>query len=110
MDCILRPDIRAWFIFSIFAGDKSWVAGVELAAAGEPRVRKPRIWGVALRALTPATPRCDRPFEPCLDRDEESRCKQREGARPHLGAPALGGLAGSFSRVVTNRNISQNVF
>jgi len=56
----------AWFNFSIFAGDKSWVAGVELATAGEPPARKPRIWGgVALRASTPATPRCNLLLEPC---------------------------------------------
>ena len=33
------------FNFSIFAGDKSWVAGVELATASEPPARKPQIWG-----------------------------------------------------------------
>jgi len=27
----------AWFNFSIFAGDKSWVAGVELATASGPQ-------------------------------------------------------------------------
>jgi hypothetical protein len=39
------PVAAAWFNFSIFAGDKSWVAGVELATASEPPARKPRIWG-----------------------------------------------------------------
>jgi len=43
----------AWFDVS----DKSWVAGVELATASEPPARKPRIWGVALRASTPASPK-----------------------------------------------------
>jgi hypothetical protein len=32
----------AWFNFSVFAGDKSWVAGVELATDSEPPARKPR--------------------------------------------------------------------
>ena len=27
------------------AGDKNWVARVELALAGEPPARRPRIWG-----------------------------------------------------------------
>jgi len=49
----------AWFNFSIFAGDKSRVAGVELATASEPPARKPRIWGRHPRASTPATPRCN---------------------------------------------------
>jgi hypothetical protein len=29
----------------MFLGDKSWVAGVELATASEPPARQPRIWG-----------------------------------------------------------------
>jgi len=53
------PIVAAWFNFSIFAGDKSWVAGVELATASEPPARKPRIWGRRPRASTPATPRCN---------------------------------------------------
>jgi len=53
------PNKAAWFNFSIFAGDKSWVAGVELATASEPPARKPRIWGRRPRASTPATPRCN---------------------------------------------------
>gem|GEM_PF-3704189 len=44
------PIAAAWFNFSIFAGDKSWVAGVELATASEPPARKPRIWGRRPRA------------------------------------------------------------
>src|SRR5208337_3469363 len=53
------PIVAAWFNFSIFAGDKSWVAGVELATASEPPARWPRIWGRRPRASTPATPRCN---------------------------------------------------
>ena len=47
------------------AGDDSWVAGIELATASEPPAQKPRIWGVALRASTPATPELEPAFEPC---------------------------------------------
>ena len=47
------------------AGDDSWVAGIELATASEPPARRPRIWGVALRASTPATPELEPAFEPC---------------------------------------------
>ena len=39
------------------AGDKLWVAGVELAEPASPR-RKPRTGGVDLRSSTPATRRC----------------------------------------------------
>ncbi len=53
-----QPHIRflAWFNSRIFAGDKSGVAGVELAIASEPPARQPRIWGRRPRASTPATP------------------------------------------------------
>jgi hypothetical protein len=41
-----RPTcVPPWFNISIFAGDKSWVAGVELATASEPPARRPRIRG-----------------------------------------------------------------
>ena len=36
---------QAWFNSRILAGDKSGVAGVELATASEPPARRPRIWG-----------------------------------------------------------------
>ena len=39
------------------AGDKLWVAGVELAKPASPR-RKPRTRGVELRSPTPATRSC----------------------------------------------------
>ena len=39
------------------AGDKLWVAGVELAEPASPR-RRPRTGGVDLRSPTPATRRC----------------------------------------------------
>jgi len=42
----------------VFAGDKSWVAGVELAAAIEPPARKPRIWGRRPPGVDPSRPRC----------------------------------------------------
>jgi hypothetical protein len=40
-----RAHIGARFNFSISAGDKNRVAGVELATASEPPARQPRIWG-----------------------------------------------------------------
>ena len=40
-----HPSNSAWFNLSIVAGNKSWVAGVELATASEPPARKPRTWG-----------------------------------------------------------------
>src|SRR5208337_709444 len=46
----------AWFNSRIFAGDKSWVAGVELATASEPQRASLGSGGVALRASIPATP------------------------------------------------------
>jgi len=46
----------AWFNFSTFAGDKSWVAGVELATASEPPARKPRIWGRRPSGVAPSHP------------------------------------------------------
>src|SRR5208337_1907037 len=74
------PIVAAWFNFSIFAGDKSWVAGVELATASEPPARKPRIWGRRPWASTPATPRCNlllnhshRPATFTLPEQEEHR-------------------------------------
>ena len=39
--------------------NKSWVAGVELATASEPQRGSLGSGGVALRASTPATPRCN---------------------------------------------------
>jgi len=47
---------RTCFNFSIFAGDKSWVAGVELATASEPPARKPRIWGRRPPGVDPSHP------------------------------------------------------
>jgi len=47
---------QAWFNSRILAGDKSGVAGVELATASEPPARQPQIWGRRPRASTPATP------------------------------------------------------
>ena len=46
----------AWFNFSIFAGDKSWVAGVELATASQLPARKPRIWGRRPSGVDPSHP------------------------------------------------------
>jgi hypothetical protein len=40
----------------IFAGDKSWVAGVELATASEPPARQPRIWGRRPVGVDPSHP------------------------------------------------------
>ena len=39
------------------AGGKSWVAGVELATAGAPPARKPRIWGRRPLGVDPSHPR-----------------------------------------------------
>ena len=51
---------RAWFNFSIFAGDNSWVAGVELATASEPPARRPRIWWRRPSGVDPSHPlRCN---------------------------------------------------
>ncbi|HEX3447156.1 MAG TPA: hypothetical protein VHS97_02830 [Isosphaeraceae bacterium] len=51
---------RAWFNFSIFAGEKSWVAGVELATVSEPPARLPRIWGRRPSGVDPSHPlRCN---------------------------------------------------
>jgi hypothetical protein len=50
----------ASFNVSIFAGDKSGVAGVELATASEPPAQKPRIWGRRPSAVDPSHPlRCN---------------------------------------------------
>jgi hypothetical protein len=50
----------ARFNFSIFAGDKCWVAGVELTTANEPPARKPQIWGRRPSADDPSHPlRCN---------------------------------------------------
>jgi len=51
-----KIEVLAWFNFSIFAGERSWVAGVELAAAGEPPARKPRIWGRRPPGVDPSHP------------------------------------------------------
>jgi hypothetical protein len=57
-DC--TPGIPAWFNLSIFAGDKSWVAGVELATASEPPAQKPRIWGCRPAGVDAShPPRCN---------------------------------------------------
>ena len=45
MGKIPMPGKRAWFKIIDTAGDKSRVAGVELAIASEPPVRRPQIWG-----------------------------------------------------------------
>ncbi len=45
LDAGTTAPVQAWFNVSIFGGDKSWVAEVELATASEPPVRKPRTWG-----------------------------------------------------------------
>ncbi|HEX3447602.1 MAG TPA: hypothetical protein VHS97_05080, partial [Isosphaeraceae bacterium] len=51
---------RAWFNFTIFAGEKSWVAGVELATVSEPPARMPRIWGRRPSGVDPSHPlRCN---------------------------------------------------
>jgi hypothetical protein len=46
----------AWFNVSIFAVDKSGVAGVELATASEPPARTPRIWGRRPSGVDPSHP------------------------------------------------------
>jgi hypothetical protein len=46
----------AWFNSRIFAGDKSGVAGVELATASEPPARQPRIWGRRPSGVDPSHP------------------------------------------------------
>ena len=50
---------------SILAGDKSGVPGVAAAKANELSARRLPIWGVALRAPTPATPVMKPVTEPC---------------------------------------------
>ena len=57
-------EFRAWFKFSIFGGDRTWVAGVELATASEPPAPSLGPGGVALRASTPATPEVWPALEP----------------------------------------------
>ena len=47
---------QAWFNSRIFAGDKSGVAGVELATASEPPARQPRIWGRRPPGVDPSHP------------------------------------------------------
>ena len=47
----------AKFNFNTFAGDKCWVAGVELATANAPPSRKPQIWGRRPSADDPSHPR-----------------------------------------------------
>ncbi len=48
------------FNFSAFGGDKTWVAGVELAPAGEPLAHKPRTLGASPFGRQPQPPlRCD---------------------------------------------------
>jgi len=48
---------EAWFNFSIFAGDKTRVAGVERAIASEPPARQPRTWGRRPSGVDPSHPR-----------------------------------------------------
>jgi hypothetical protein len=86
------PIAAAWFNFSIFAGDKSWVAGVELATASEPPARKPRIWGRRPRASTPATPRCNL----LLNHARHSIVMKRHGPPPT--ATPRGRLQGTMRR------------
>src|SRR5271157_3726704 len=51
---------QAWFNSGIFAGDKSGVAGVELATASEPPARQPRILGASPFGRRPQPPlSCD---------------------------------------------------
>ena len=47
---------QAWFNSRIFAGDKSGVAGVELATASEPPARQPRIWWRRPSGVDPSRP------------------------------------------------------
>src|SRR5271157_1741288 len=47
---------QAWFNSRILAGDKSGVAGVELATASEPPARQPRIWGRRPPGVDPSHP------------------------------------------------------
>jgi hypothetical protein len=51
-----RTCVTRWFNISIFAGAKSWVAGVELATASEPPALKPRIWGRRPSGVDPSHP------------------------------------------------------
>src|SRR5260370_14990427 len=51
-----KAGLSARFKFADLAGDKSWVAGVELATASEPPVRRPRIWGRRPPAVDPSHP------------------------------------------------------
>ena len=53
-------DIKAGFNFGLFAANKCWVAGVELATASEPPARKPQIWGRRPSGVDPSHPlRCN---------------------------------------------------
>ena len=53
-------DIKAGFNFGLFAANKCWVAGVELATASEPPARRPRIWGRRPSGVDPSHPlRCN---------------------------------------------------
>jgi hypothetical protein len=47
---------QAWFNSRIWAGEKSGVAGVELAPASEPPGRQPRIWGRRPSGVDPSHP------------------------------------------------------
>src|SRR5271166_1656723 len=54
------------------AGHKRWVAGVELATASEPPVRKPRIWKRRPSGVDPRHPDVQPGFETCpIQRDIE---------------------------------------
>src|SRR5208283_6180397 len=47
---------QLWFNSRICAGEKSGVAGVELATASEPPARQPRIWGRRPSGVDPSHP------------------------------------------------------
>jgi hypothetical protein len=75
----------AWFNFSIFAGDKSWVAGVELATASEPPARKPRIWGRHPSGVDPShSLRCNLLLNLASPRQQSSLGKEKRPAFPSV--------------------------
>ena len=53
------PEDLGWIRFSILAGDKSRVRGVELAQASEPGARKLPIWGRRPAGLDSSHPSSD---------------------------------------------------
>src|SRR5258707_5589398 len=73
------------FDFSIFAGDKCWVAGVELATASEPPARKPRIWGRRRSGVDPSQPlRCNLLLNLAPPRQQSSLGKEKRPALPSV--------------------------